>query len=135
MRIDFDIHGKVQAKQRPRFNGKYAYTPEKTRNYESWVKLWFVTKYKDFKPLEKPLRVCIYAYFPIPTSKSKKVREEMSKGIIKPTIKPDTDNIAKSILDALNGLAFIDDKQVYELYVRKEYGIVPYARVIIEECE
>ena len=39
-----------------------------------------------------------------------------------PTKKPDTDNIAKTILDSLNGIAFEDDKQVVALLVKKLYG-------------
>lgn len=35
------------------------------------------------------------------------------------TGKPDCDNIAKAVLDALNGVAFDDDSQVVTLVVRK----------------
>ncbi len=35
------------------------------------------------------------------------------------TRKPDADNIAKSVMDALNGMAWEDDAQVTELTVRK----------------
>jgi len=31
----------------------------------------------------------------------------------------DLDNVAKSILDGLNGIAYVDDDQVVELLVRK----------------
>ena len=62
MRINFIIQGKVQAKQRPRFNGKFAYTPEKTVAYENWVKTCYLEKYRGQKPLEKPLKVKIIAY-------------------------------------------------------------------------
>lgn len=40
MKVNFVIQGKVQAKQRPRFNrysGK-TYTPNETIAYENWVK-------------------------------------------------------------------------------------------------
>ena len=36
--------------------------------------------------------------------------------------KPDCDNIAKIILDSLNGIAFKDDNQVSKLEVNKVYG-------------
>ena len=42
--------------------------------------------------------------------------------MIRPTVKPDCDNLAKSILDSLNGLAYHDDKQVVELVVKKYYA-------------
>ena len=54
---------------------------------------------------------------------------------ILPMVKPDTDNIAKSILDSLNGIAYKDDKQVVELIVYKFYNDVPYVNVTIEEID
>ena len=35
---------------------------------------------------------------------------------------PDADNIAKLVKDALNGVAFVDDRQVCELRVRKQWS-------------
>ena len=133
MRIDFNIPGKVQAKQRPRFNGKYTYTPERTVAYENWVKTCYLEKYRGQKPLEKPLKVSIIAYYDIPKSTSKKKRQQMLDDNIFPTIKPDTDNIAKSILDSLNKIAYLDDKQVINLNVRKYYSTNASVAVIIEE--
>ena len=51
MKMEFIIPGKVQAKQRPRFNGKFAYTPKETIAYENWVKTCFYEKYKAIPPL------------------------------------------------------------------------------------
>ena len=133
MRIEFIIPGKVQAKQRPRFNGKYTYTPERTVAYENWVKTCYLEKYRGQKPLEKPLKVSIIAYYDIPKSTSKKKRQQMLDDNIFPTIKPDTDNIAKSILDSLNKIAYLDDKQVINLNVRKYYSTNASVAVIIEE--
>lgn len=127
------IQGKVQAKQRPRFNGKSTYTPEQTKNYENWVKLSFINQYPNFKPLESELEVSIKAYFEIPKSVSKKKREQMLNGNIRPTIKPDLDNIAKSILDALNKLAYLDDKQIVLLKVEKFYDVSPRVELMVEE--
>ena len=127
------IQGKVQAKQRPRFNGKITYTPEQTKNYENWVKLSFINQYPNFKPLENELALSIKAYFEIPKSVSKKKREQMLNGNIRPTIKPDLDNIAKSILDALNKLAYLDDKQIVLLKVEKFYDVNPRVELMVEE--
>lgn len=54
---------------------------------------------------------------------------------ILPTVKPDTDNIAKSILDSLNGIAYLDDKQVVNLQVEKYYAETSSVSVRIEEIE
>lgn len=137
MKVDFVIQGKVQAKQRPRFNrysGK-TYTPNETIAYENWVKTCYLEKYKDKELMEKPLRVTIKAYFEIPKSTSKKRKQQMMDNEILPMVKPDTDNIAKGILDSLNGIAYKDDKQVVELIVNKFYSNTPYVSVMIEEIE
>ena len=130
---DLIYRGKIQAKQRPRFNGKFAYTPKETVNYENWVKACYLEKYRNEKPFEKALEVNIIAFFEIPKSTSKKKKEQMLNNEIYPTIKSDTDNIAKSILDSLNGIAYLDDKQVVDLRVRKQYAEVPSVSVWISE--
>lgn len=137
MKVNFVIQGKVQAKQRPRFNSKLkrTYTPERTINYENWVKTCYLEKYKDKELMEKPLRVTIKAYFEIPKSTSKKRKQQMMDNEILPMVKPDTDNIAKGVLDSLNGIAYKDDKQVIELIVNKFYNNTPYVSVMIEEIE
>lgn len=131
----FTIPGKVQAKQRPRFNGKFAYTPRETVAYENWVKTCYLEKYKGQRPLEKPLKVKIIAYYDIPKSTSKKKQQQMLNNEIFPTVKPDTDNIAKSILDSLNKIAYLDDKQVVKLEVEKYYSQAPSTVVMIEEIK
>lgn len=131
----FTIPGKVQAKQRPRFNGKFAYTQRETVAYENWVKTCYLEKYKGQKLLEKPLKVKIIAYYDIPKSTSKKKQKMMLDNEIFPTIKPDVDNIAKSILDSLNGIAYLDDKQVVKLIVEKYYATIANVAVMIEEIE
>lgn len=133
MKLSFYIDGKVQAKQRPRLSRYGTYTPAQTKNYENWVKLCFINKYPDFKPLEKALKVKIFAYYEIPRSTSKKRKLDMLNDNIRPTIKPDTDNIAKSILDSLNKIVYLDDKQVVDLIVKKMYEEKPYVYVVIEE--
>ena len=66
---------------------------------------------------------------------AKKKKEAKLSGKIRPTVKPDNDNIAKSVLDALSGLAYGDDKKIVELKVRKYYGVEPYVYVKLIELE
>lgn len=132
---EFVIAGKVQAKQRPRFTGKFVYTPKQTIEYENWVKTSYLEKYRGQPILENALKVKIIAYYEVPKSASKKKKLQMLHNEIYPTIKPDTDNIAKSILDSLNGIAFLDDKQVVKLEVEKYYGSSACAVVSIEEVD
>ncbi|HHL2031183.1 RusA family crossover junction endodeoxyribonuclease [Clostridium perfringens] len=54
-------------------------------------------------------------------SYSKKRVQAIRDGLEKPTKKPDADNIAKIILDSLNGIAYKDDSQIIELMVVKRH--------------
>lgn len=120
------IDGHITPKGRPRFfvqNGKVrTYTPTDTVTYENWVRMcWHEQGGQRFDD-DAQLGVVITAAFPIPKSASKAKRMLMEQGKILPTKKPDCDNIAKSILDALNGIAYKDDSQVVNLTVQKIYG-------------
>lgn len=125
MIFTFEIVGEPQGKGRPRFSTRggfvKTYTPEKTASYENFVKVCYLNKYKGQK-LDGEIIAEIIAYFSIPKSFSKKKRVQAIEWKIMPTKKPDTDNIAKTILDSLNGIAFEDDKQVVALLVKKIYG-------------
>jgi len=120
----FEIIGEPMGKQRPRFarvgNFTRTYTPKETASYENLVKLYYEGFGGEYFGTDT-LRVEIDAQFSIPKSYSKKKREQAINEQIRPTTKPDCDNIAKIILDALNKIAFDDDKQVVELLVKKRY--------------
>ncbi len=127
--MTFNIPGKPQGKARartfynPRLGRSQSVTPEKTVLYESWIKQCFIEQCGS-KPgyfNKEPLRVCIYAYFEITKSTPKKEAEQMAKGLLLPTKKPDADNIAKVVCDALNGLAYKDDTQIVNLQIVKRY--------------
>ena len=132
------IPGKPVGKARPRFRGAgfkvITYTPPATKKYEKEV----ARIYKQSAGViytEIPLRVRILEKFPIPESWSKKNKEKALKGEIKPNEKPDLDNIAKIILDGLNGVAYTDDKQVTSLEIEKVYSDTPCVVVYIAEDE
>lgn len=76
---------------------------------------------------DKPLQVCIVAVFKRPKS------HFTSSGLLRATVRalprPDVDNIAKAVLDALCG--FFDDTLVESLQVSKSYGEVAETKVVI----
>lgn len=118
--MELKIIGRPQGKGRPRLSKFGTYTPEKTKEYEELVKWTYKNKYNIAEmPTDKPLRAEIKAYFNIPKSLGRLEKEQL-KGKYYPH-KPDTDNIAKVILDSLNKLAYLDDNQVVDLKVEKWY--------------
>lgn len=118
--VSFIIKGIPQVKQRPRFamkKGKvYAYTPKSTASFENLVKLKAEEEFP--KPLEGSVRLAIRFYMPRPKRliwKTKPMPEIHSDK------RPDIDNLAKSVIDGLNNVAFIDDAQVADLHITKKY--------------
>jgi len=77
----------------------------------------------------------IVAFYGIPKSERKWKQKLMRSGEIRPMKKPDSDNIAKVILDALNGIAFRDDSQVIDLHVTKHYSDDPRVEIYLRGME
>ena len=121
--MDFIVDGKPQGKQRPRFSriSKTVYTPTKTAKYEKQIAKAYTESGGKCIPADCYVSVSVSAFFPIPKSYSKKKREDCLERKLRPDKKPDMDNILKVILDALNKVAYEDDKQVVELIGRKYY--------------
>ena len=84
---------------------------------------------------EKTLKVEIDAFYPIPTSFSKAKQALALSMLLRPTTKPDCDNIIKAVLDALNGVAYCDDKQVISVSCNKFYGETGHLTVTVEEIK
>lgn len=94
------IPGRPVPKGRPRLGVRgrkvFVYTPPATKEYEKLV--GWVAKVTGCRPVKMPVAVVLDVY----------IKRKL-----------DADNIAKSILDGLNGIAYEDDDQVVELLVRK----------------
>lgn len=126
----FTILGKPVPKHRPRFSKGHAYTPKKTVDYEIYVKDCFRSS-MGLK-MAGMIEITIDVYMKIPKS-AKKEREEMLIGRIRPTKRPDLDNLYKGVTDALNGLAYDDDSQIVDGHIRKYYAEEDYVIVNIKE--
>jgi len=137
MQIMFTVYGEPVAKGRPRFakRGNYVqtYTPVKTKSYEDEVRLLATKAKGSGSTLEGSLSVFIYISFSVPQSYSKRKREACLSGETKHTKKPDLDNVAKAIIDGMNGIIFKDDSQIINLHVTKVYAEVGKVEVLIRE--
>lgn len=139
MRTEFCIYGEPQGKGRPRFStvcGRVkARTPDQTVLYENLVKTEYRSQSGERFPDDAMLDVRIFAYYAIPKSTSKKKRKAMLEKKVRPTKKPDFDNIGKVICDSLNGIAYRDDAQIVDSMVRKFYSDTPRVVVSISNIE
>ncbi len=143
--VSFTIYGEPKGKGRPRVavrkfkkgdgtDGTFsqAYTPKDTVNYENLVKTEYSLQCGDFIfPDKQMLDMRIQAFYPIPKSVSKVQRERMINHEVRPTKKPDSDNIIKIIADSLNKLAYHDDSQIVDVMFRKFYSEKPRVTVTI----
>ena len=135
MKVTFTVPGIPVGKGRPRFTKDgHAHTPQKTRDYEDKVvQCWKCQSGKGFAA-GIPLIAHFMAYFPVPKSASKAKKAAM-EGTFH-TKKPDSDNVCKAILDALNQHAYPDDSAAqiggcYKIYTNG----APRVEVTIEEAE
>ena len=130
-RITFAVPGKPKGKARPRSSrlSGTMYTPRETLEYEKLVALSY--KAKGGRLLSGLVAVDIVAQFAPPKSLSKAKRLELLETKYAGK-KPDGDNIAKIVLDGLNGVAFADDAYVVHLTVTKVYGETDQVTVTVE---
>ena len=135
-KVKFTVLGEPKGKGRPRFSTQTgrAFTPKQTVNYETLVHTEYMVQCKGFRfPDDAMLDMRILAYYSIPKSGSKKEKAKKLENIIRPTKKPDMDNVVKMVADALNQVAYKDDTQIVDCQVRKFYSEQPRIEVIIQE--
>lgn len=123
--MDLTIPIKAVGKERPRFHPqfKYAYTPKKTKDFENQIATYFsiYMRRNGFEMEEGPVCVDITVFNKVPKSWTKRRREDALMGDIRPIKTPDGDNILKAILDSLNDIAYMDDKQVVQFHFNRLY--------------
>ena len=130
--LEFTIHIKPQGKARHRtrvvmINRKpvaMQYADPKAVKYEKAIRDAVIAQY-CCDPLDGPLIVSIYAW----------LKKPKSSKLAYPTVTPDADNIAKAVLDALNGILWFDDKQVCELTIHKVYAALDMIEIEVRKMD
>ena len=135
--LNFTIDCIPVGKGRPRFarmgNLVRTYNEKKTTDYEDIVRFHTLTAMGSTDPLETPISVYLYFRLLVPQSYTKKRTEACLKGSERPLKKPDLDNLAKSVLDGMNGVAFRDDCQIVSLHCTKTYSAEPGVDILVKE--
>lgn len=127
VRIPMAAIGKARARA-----GRHGhYTPAKTKAAEEeiGIRVWVAMEGAD--PIDGPVSMTIQAVYRPPSSWSKKRQKAAIEGQWPKVTKPDTDNIAKLVCDALNGIAYRDDALIADLSVGKNYGAADELRITI----
>lgn len=127
--IEFVVPGQPQGKGRPRIGkiGQHArmFTPAKTVAYEGLIALAAQQALHGRPLLEGAVDVALDIRCQVPASWSLKKQRMALTGEIRPTTKPDADNVVKAVFDGCNGVLWRDDVQVCDLRVRKRYSADP----------
>lgn len=136
--FEFTVETTPKAKARPRFvrrgNFVQTYTPKTTLDYEKLIAEQFLLQggtVFDYPYLE----MSIIAYFPIPKGTKKMDRLLLETECVPYNKLKDTDNLAKAVMDSLNKIAYLDDKQICSLKVKKFYGKVGRVVIRLKEIE
>ncbi len=134
--IYFVVPGAPHGKGRPRASSRGGfvrmYTPAATQAYETLIAKQAAFARGDWPVMATPMSLRVAAYHPIPASWSKRKQQQALAGDLIPG-KPDLDNVAKAVLDALNGVVYLDDKQVVRLVAEKRYSFEPRVEVYVHE--
>jgi Holliday junction resolvase RusA-like endonuclease len=135
--IFFVVPGQPVGKGRPRASSRGGfvrmYTDAKTLSYEQLIAKQATYAMGNLaEMLYTPISMRIVALYNIPVSWSKRKQQLALSGDLIPG-KPDLDNVAKAVLDALNGVVYEDDKQVIRLVIEKSYSFEPRIEVYVHE--
>ena len=133
-KVTFYIQGKLTPKERPRFNTKTkkVYTPSKTTSSESDIVRSFLSVSPAHTLWLGAIKATIIHGYGVPQSASQKQQSRLLKKMYAP-LGADTDNIQKTIYDALNGVAYKDDRQICVVDFKKIYSAEHYVEVTLEE--
>lgn len=138
MQIQFvaniEPHGKQRARTVMRGGYAHSYTPKETVEFERAIAWAYKNAAKGAQmPEGTALKADMVFYMPIPKSTGKRLAERLvGKWHTK---RGDIDNMVKSVLDGLNGVAYKDDGQVASIRARKVYGGEPRVEVTIQTLE
>lgn len=94
----------------------------------------FLLRYKPSTPLTVPVALGIRANFSIPKSWSNKKKAKAAANEIRPTSKPDLDNVLKHVKDCLTAMRFWEDDALVVEYLPgtgKYYGMAPSIEIEI----
>lgn len=129
--ITFTVPGDPVPQPRPRVSTQggfaRAYVPASHPVHAYRQAVALAAKLAGLGPITEPIQVCVVSVFQRPKS------HVTGRGVVKATAprlpRPDVDNLAKAVLDALGD--FFDDTLVESLQVSKSYGDVAHTKVVI----
>ncbi len=132
---EFEIPGEIVPQQRPRASvvGGHARVHDvpKCAEFRNMVRIIAGQTWSKAVDETSPFLVMVTFHLSIPKSATKKMRKAIADCDLLPCKKPDLDNAAKGVLDAITGVVWKDDSQVASLVCDKFYSDKPRTKVAI----
>lgn len=120
----FNIPGRPKPQKQTQFNRKFGFAYDPSKKDSDWIKWQLQEQSKNYPELPLLNAVYVKAVFVFTPTKStsKKKANLMLENKIKHTKKPDVDNVAYLSTNAMKGIIYKDDSQIFHLEVIKMYG-------------
>ncbi len=130
----FEIFGPPIPQQQTRFTcaGGRPRTWDPSKKDKEHIQ-WQIKPLAPKEPLKCPIELAITFFLAIPKATSSKTRLAMINRVILPNIRPDIDNLAYIITNALKGIVYDDDRQVCVQRLYKVYGEEPKTVITVRE--
>lgn len=132
----FEIYGIPSVQKQTRFscinNKPHTWDPSKQDKERIQ---WQIQQHAPEAPIKGPIELGIWFYMPIPKRASSKLRTEMLNQSVLPAVKPDIDNMAYLITNALKKIIYEDDNQIVIQKLYKYYDTMPRTVIKIRSIE
>lgn len=119
-----------------RMTQRSKWTNDSAQRYLTYKRIIGIEARKHVRePTESAVVVTANFYYPMPVGFTKAKKEMARSGQLRPTTKPDLDNVVKGLADSLNKIAWKDDNQIVSITAHKYYADEPKIEIQIEEVE
>ncbi len=129
------VAGKAKGQKRPRFSFKTgrAYEPKDSAEAKETIRTLVIhavqSQQWSIAHPDMPVEVVVRSYREIPSSKPVWFKKAAAMGLVVPLTKPDCDNVTKMVLDAMSGVVYHDDKQVFKQSYEAFYSETPRTEI------
>ncbi len=126
----FEIHSIPRPQKQTCLGRHGCYDPSRmTKKHIQWQ----ISPHAPKELLQGPIEMHLTFYMPIPVAKKGIERQAMIKNILKHHIRPDIDNLAYIVTNAMKGIVYKDDSQICILRLEKLYGEQPKTVIKVME--
>lgn len=130
--IQFELYVKPLPQKQTRWSRTHSYDPSK--EYKESL-IWQMKPYAPTDPILGPISLGIIFYMQAPASVSKTKRRLMLEHVSPPIVRPDIDNLAYVVTNAMKHMFYQDDSQIVDLNLKKRYAEKPRISITLTPYE